>query len=75
MGGATEEECKRYDCGKAGLTSYIQQLSSTDLHPMWFIPFAKSLEELVSEYNGYKEKYKLNDPWFENILTNTHSKA
>ncbi len=71
MGGATEEECKRYYCGKARLTSYIQDLSSKDLEPMWFIPFAKGLEELVSEYNGYKEKYKLHDPWFENILTNT----
>ncbi len=70
MGGATEEECKRYDCGKARLKNCINFLLEKD-HPLSVVRAeVRSFDRLIGEYNDYKEKYDLNDPWLEEISNN-----
>ncbi len=50
MGGATEEECKRHDCGKS--TSYPKLLSDKDLTPVYFRMYVNGLDDLMIEYKG-----------------------
>ncbi len=71
MGGATIEEYNKYVGDKAGLTSTIKLLENGDLPLYRTISEVKYFDRDVKVYIDYKEKYGLEDPWLENILSNT----
>ncbi len=55
MAGATEEECKRYDCGKASVTNCIKLLRDDNLEPRLFLIRVNELRKLLIEYEGYQK--------------------
>ena len=71
MGGTTIEEHNKYDADKAGLTSAMKLLENEDLPLYRTITEVRYFDRTVKEYIDYKEKYGLDDPWLENILSNT----
>ena len=71
MGGTTIEEYNKYVGDKAGLTSAIKLLENEDLPLYRTISEVRCFDRDVKVYIDYKEKYGLEDPWLENILSNT----
>ena len=71
MAGATEEECKRYDCGKASVTNCINLLRDDNLEPRLFLSLVNELRKLLIEYEGYQKQYGLKDPWYDKLCDNT----
>ncbi len=70
MAGATIDEYNKYIGDKAELTSYINRYENETFSLDLSILFVKYFDRFVGRYNGYKEKYGLDDPWLENVVSN-----
>ncbi len=71
LGGASIDEYNKYVGDKSVLTDVIKRLENEDLPLYRTISEVRCFDRRVKEYIDYKEKYGLDDPWLENILSNT----
>ena len=70
LGGATIDEYNKYVGDKAELTGYIHRYENNTYSIDLSVGFVKFFDRFVDRYNGYKEKYGLDDPWLENVESN-----